>query len=211
MVAARALLQRLADLDVVCHAFALAESSDMSMLLVGTAAVPLFVALLTSAWAGAGVALVITIALTAALPHLARGERTVSVSAEVVDQLRRSPIFGLLPPADLETLARCATPLVAPAGTPLIREGEPGDRYYVLVSGSVVVTRDGREVNRLGPGDGFGEVALLHTYRRTATVTALEDLEVLAVDRGPFVLTVTGHPEALDLTKRHAGVQGVPG
>lgn len=197
LVAGRALLQRLADLDVVCHAFALAESSDMTMLLVGTAAVPLFVSWLSPAQAGLGVAAVVAAALLLGTGRLARAEASVPPPTRVIEQLRTSPILGLLPPTDLETLARCAVPVRVGAGDVVIREGDPGDRYYVVTDGRLRVSIGGDFVRTLSTGDGFGELALLHTTRRTATVTAVEPAELLAVDRTPFLVTVTGHPPAM--------------
>jgi CRP-like cAMP-binding protein len=91
-------------------------------------------------------------------------------------------------------VARHATWLTVPAGTVIIREGDPGDRHYVLARGAVRVDQEGRWLRDLStPGGGFGEIALLRGVPRTATVTAAEESVLLAVDRADFLAAVTGH------------------
>src|SRR5205085_4123537 len=76
--------------------------------------------------------------------------------------------------------------------TDVFRQGDPGDEFYIIESGRVAVLEEGAEIRRLGPGDAFGEIALLRVVPRTATVRALEDT-VLATLSGPaFVSAITG-------------------
>ena len=92
---------------------------------------------------------------------------------------------------------RRAAWLVVPGETVLIREGDPGDRYYLLASGTVRVEQAGRFLRSIQrPGDGFGEIALLRNVPRTATITSTSELAVLAIDRASFLDAVTGHPGA---------------
>jgi CRP-like cAMP-binding protein len=72
----------------------------------------------------------------------------------------------------------------------------PGDRFYLIESGTAEVTVQGAVVNRYGPGDSFGEVALLRDVPRQATVRAVEDLTLYALERQVFLDAVTGHNEA---------------
>ena len=81
----------------------------------------------------------------------------------------------------------------------MITQGDHGDRFYIVASGEVAVTVDGRAVERDGgPGSYFGEIALLHDAPRSATVTAARDAELLALERDEFLATVTGHAESAE-------------
>lgn len=107
-----------------------------------------------------------------------------------VQLLQRMPLFADWDPSDLKTLAARFSLRPMAKGDILVRQGDPGDRFYVLKSGQVEVlasTAEGEQVvNRLGPGEYFGEVALLLDLPRTATVRALTDGEVLVLDRKDF-------------------------
>ena len=80
----------------------------------------------------------------------------------------------------------------------MVRQGELGDEYYVVVTGNLVVNKDGEDLRALERGDGFGEVALIRDVPRTATVRATTDAVLLAVDRDPFLTAVTGHATTRD-------------
>jgi CRP-like cAMP-binding protein len=82
----------------------------------------------------------------------------------------------------------------------VIREGDPGDRFYVLAEGRVAISKAGVQLGVEGPGEYFGEIALLRDVPRTATVTALETLRLFAIDRDRFLEAVTGHAGS----RRHA-------
>jgi CRP-like cAMP-binding protein len=107
---------------------------------------------------------------------------------EATELLRRVPILAALPEPVLERLAREAAPASYPAGTTIVREGDAGDRFYVVSAGRVAIL--GRE---LGPGEAFGEIALLRDVPRTATATAVTDVSLVTLERAPFVAAVTGH------------------
>jgi CRP-like cAMP-binding protein len=109
-------------------------------------------------------------------PHLAR--------------LRATPTLRLAALPQLERLSRDATELTVPAGAAVVTEGEPGDLFYVVLDGEVLVTRHGAEVRRLGVGSSFGEIALLHHSPRTATVRAVTDTRLVTVRRIDFLRTV---------------------
>ena len=103
------------------------------------------------------------------------------------------PIFAPLPGASLEHIAGRLVPLRIDPGTVVVREGDAGDRFYVIVEGEVDVTAEGAPVSTLGPGDYFGEIALIKDVPRTATVTAKTPLVLYALEREDFLATVTGH------------------
>jgi CRP-like cAMP-binding protein len=107
--------------------------------------------------------------------------------------MRGVPFLGPLPEATLERIASLLEPVPAAAGTAVFEQGDAGDRFYLVEAGDLVVQRDGAEVARLGPGDYFGEIALVQDVPRTATVRPLTDAALLALDRDEFIAAVTGH------------------
>ena len=107
--------------------------------------------------------------------------------------LQAIPIFSPLSPPVLERLAADLTPVQALENEEIIREGDHGDRFYVVSSGEVEVLVDGRPPRREGAGSYFGEIALLRDVPRTATVRAATDVELFALDRDEFLPAVTGH------------------
>jgi CRP-like cAMP-binding protein len=108
------------------------------------------------------------------------------------------PFLAVLPPHELESLAAQASPLAVGAGRNVFAQGEAGERFYVIEAGTAAVTSDGRPLPTLGPGDCFGEIALLRDVPRTATVTALTDLTLLVVERDPFLAVVAGDAPSAD-------------
>ena len=112
-----------------------------------------------------------------------------------VDLIRGLPLFELCSRRDLRRIAALADERDVAAGTDLIREGEPGSEFYVVVDGEVEVRRRGRRVARLGPGSFVGEIALLSRSPRTATVVATTPLRVLAITGRDFVALLDSLPE----------------
>jgi CRP-like cAMP-binding protein len=114
-----------------------------------------------------------------------------------LDLLRSIPIFAPLSALALERLAASLVPERAPSGSTIITEGDIGDRYYVIASGRVEVLVGGHPVRPLSKGEGFGEIALLRAVPRTATVRAIDDVELLHLSRSVFLEAVTGHPQSI--------------
>ena len=104
-----------------------------------------------------------------------------------------NPIFAPLPNAVLERLAGLLEPVAIAPGEVLFREGDPGDRYFLIDDGRVRIEPAGQDVRILSPGDGFGEVALMRDVPRTATVRAEEPVRLYALRGDEFVSAVTGH------------------
>jgi hypothetical protein len=130
--------------------------------------------------------------------------------------LRRSPIFAPLPGASIEALAGRLIPVHMAAGTQFMREGDPGDRFYLIASGQVEVTAKGVPVATLGPGDHVGEIALLRDVPRTATVTAGTDVDMFALERDDFLSSVTAHAQSREaaeagVSARLSGLQAATG
>ena len=136
---------------------------------------------------------VITLVVRRRLANLDVGVRVPEHELAV---LRRTKIFSVLPRPALERVARNAVPVHTEAGATVIREGDAGDRYYAVASGSVDVSRAGVHVATLGAGDEFGEIALLRDVPRTATVVAITDSRLLSLHRDEFLAALTGEAHA---------------
>jgi hypothetical protein len=193
-VAGRTLLQRTVRAEVLSRIFGVQEALMMAGLAVGSLAAPAAVA----AFGPRGAFLVAGIALPAvgllAWFWIRRLDIRALQPGPAYAALGALPAFADLPQRALEQLSWSAREIRLPAGEVVIREGDPGDTFYVVLSGSLRVSQAGRELRTLGPGAGFGEIALLRDTPRTATVTAATDLALGAVDRDDFLLAVTGRP-----------------
>ena len=104
-----------------------------------------------------------------------------------MDLLKHAPLFEQCSKQELQQIAQIADELDLREGKVLIREGERGREFFVIVSGEVEVRRKGRKVKTLGPGSFVGEIALLSKIPRIATVTALTPLDVLVITDRAFL------------------------
>jgi CRP-like cAMP-binding protein len=102
------------------------------------------------------------------------------------DRLRDVPFFSKLKKKELEVIAKYADEVDVPAGKVLTRQGDLGDEFFVIESGTAEVARDGQRINELHAGDFFGEMALLEADRRNATVTATTAMELIVMTRASF-------------------------
>jgi CRP-like cAMP-binding protein len=102
----------------------------------------------------------------------------MSVSA---DRIRTLPLFSALSAEDLATVGRAFTERRVERGTRLTTEGASGYTFFVIENGSADVEQDGRVINMLGPGDFFGELAIISGDRRSATVTATSTVDLLVL------------------------------
>lgn len=103
-----------------------------------------------------------------------------------VELLKGVPLFAACSKAELQRLAALADELDLAEGATLIREGERGREFLVIVGGSVRVTRGGRKLRDLGTGDFIGEIALVSDVPRTATVTATSPIRLLVITDREF-------------------------
>jgi CRP-like cAMP-binding protein len=104
--------------------------------------------------------------------------------------LHRNALFSHLAAERLSALAMQLRPRTVEAGEEIVREGDSGDAFYLVESGQLEVTSGGKRVGTLGPGEHFGEVALLRDVPRTATVRALEASLLLALDKQRFIAAI---------------------
>ncbi|MGH9118676.1 MAG: cyclic nucleotide-binding domain-containing protein [Acidimicrobiales bacterium] len=108
--------------------------------------------------------------------------------------VRVVPLFAGLLPSELDRIALVMNPVDAPAGDVLCTEGEPGHDFFVIATGEAAVERAGRTVAKLGPGDHFGELALLDRGPRSATVRALTSLQLYVLHERSFATVLTELP-----------------
>ncbi len=192
-VTGRMLMQRVAPQQALASIFAVGES----LALVGCAA-GCIIAQIAIATSGVRSALLVIGALLAVLllitsKRLAEVDASADAPVVAIRLLRRIQLFAPLPGPALEGVARAAQPVHFSAGQVIISEGESGNSYFAIVTGEVAVTMDGKPIRTMERGQGFGEIALLADVPRTATVTAVGDVELLEIERAPFLTAVTGH------------------
>ena len=124
--------------------------------------------------------------------RLAALDRRLGARDVEIGVLRGVPMLRQLPVPSIEHLARQLRRSTAPAGAVVVRQGDPGDAFYVIVDGQADVIGDGAVVRTLGAGDSFGEIALLHDVPRTATIRARTEVTVFALGRDAFLDAVAG-------------------
>jgi predicted MFS family arabinose efflux permease len=187
------LLQRAVRDEVLGRVFGALQSILVLGLAVGALITP---PLLN--WIGTRATLIV---VGATLPILAlllsRGLRSIDARATIpsarIELLQANPIFAPLPPPAIEHLAVKLVPVSVSAGDTIFRQGDHGDRFYIVENGRCEITIDGEKVSDAWPGEAFGEIALLRDVPRTGTVTALEDTTLLALERDDFIGAVTGY------------------
>ena len=181
--------------DVIGRVFGAMESAIVGGMALGALVMPILiktVGLRTGLTViGSAVCLIVVVAARS----LNRIDR-VALAPEGLDLIRGVEILAPLPEETLERLARRSRLVSMPDGTAVCVEGDLGDLFYMIESGTVDVTIRGNHIRSLGAGDSFGEIALLRDVPRTATVTATSDLVTRVIDRAVFLPAVTGHKEA---------------
>jgi len=195
-VAGDTLLQRAVPEEVLARVFGVLESVTLISVAAGSLLAPIVIDV-----SGTQTALIVTGALLPVCAALSwRRLRAIDDEAAVptreLELLRGLPMFAPLPPPTLEYLAGRLHPVAVAGAETIFHEGDPGDLFYVIADGRVQVLVGGRPARELGTGDYFGEIALLREVPRTATVTALTDVELYALDGDQFVAAVTGHAES---------------
>jgi len=191
-------MQEHTDDRVIGRVFGLFELVVIGAVALGSLLGPLGIDLIgargTLAAAGG---LLVALALLCHAP-LGRLDEGMSVRGADVELLQQTSIFSPLPYVTLRRLAASLEEHQALEGEAVITQGEPGELVYVIAAGRVRVSRDGGVIRELGPGDVFGELALMLDVPRTATVTALQPVRLRALAREPFLAAVTGNQLSTD-------------
>jgi CRP/FNR family cyclic AMP-dependent transcriptional regulator len=115
--------------------------------------------------------------------------------AEVTETLGRVPLFKKVPKKELQRLARALKERIFPQGHTITTEGEGGVGFFVIEEGTATITRGGETVRTLGPGDYFGEIALIDQGPRSATIVADTELRCHGMTAWEFRPLVQTHPE----------------
>jgi hypothetical protein len=195
-VVGRTMLQRSTSDEILTRVFGAVEGLWLLGYAAGAALAPVAQDVLGLGWAFVLLGGLVFVAVIASIPALRRMDATAVVPERQLDLVAHVPFFAPLPRFDLERIARQLDLLPVRTGTEVIRQGDVGDRFYIVDAGSFEVEIDGRRLDTVEAGGFFGEIALLHDVPRTATVRALTDGAVWALDQEEFVATVTGLPQA---------------
>jgi MFS family permease len=193
-VNASTILQRKTDDEVMGRVFGALDTALIGAMALGSAIMPVMIHFWGLRWSLAVLAILISASVLPAFGRLKAMDETLR-EPEGLTLLRQVPLFA---PLELKSLERVAQQLVrieVPAGEVLIREGDEGDRFYVIESGQMTASFEGTLLRQMGPGDPFGEIALLRDVPRTATVIADVPSVVLALERTDFLDAVTGNSE----------------
>ncbi len=195
-VAARTLLQRSVAEDVLTRVFGLQEGLMLLSMAIGAVMVPPMVAVAGSrgAFVVAGLMLPLLAALT--WRRLASIDAEAPAPSRSLKLLLRLPMFGHLPVPVVERLARHCVPVEFGPGEPVIRQGDQAEHFFVIESGQLAVMVDGQPRPSLGPGDAFGEIALMRAVQRTASVTAVTGARLWMLDRATFLAAIAGSRRA---------------
>ena len=103
-----------------------------------------------------------------------------------IDLIKRVPLFSSASKAELTEIASIADEIDLPAGKAVSEEGDTGREFFVLIEGTADVTRGGKRVASIGPGDFFGEIALIAKTPRNATITTTSPVRALVITDRAF-------------------------
>jgi MFS family permease len=202
------LLQRAVPDEVLARAFAAMESVTLVAVALGSVAAPVVVDVAGDRWALVVFGAVLPVLAVLSWRSLSKMDRVEPVPE--VELLRSLPLFAPLPPPTLEYLAGRLARRRFGAGETILTRGERGDEFFIIAEGTVEVSPGEGSARQLGPGDHFGEIALLRDVPRTATVVATTDVELLELPGEEFVAAVSGNAEALGAANAVVGARLAP-
>jgi MFS family permease len=193
-VNASTILQRLTPDAVLGRVFGALDTGLIAAMALGSVLMPILIHVTGLRWSLVILGLGVAASVLPAFPRLRRLDQLLG-EPDGLPLLRTIPMFSPLEPKKLEALAQQLGRREVAAGEAVIREGEDGDRFYVVESGRTTATHGGQVLSSQGPGDPFGEIALLRDVPRTATVTADEPSVLLFLERDAFLAAVRGDDE----------------
>lgn len=197
-VAGLTLLQRAVPDEVLARVFGVLESLIVGTIGLGAIGAPLIVAGFGVEGALFATGAILPVLAAVTWRRLVAIDAAAAVPAERLELLRRIPIFAPLPAPVVEHLAGSLEPASFGPEEIVFRQGEPGERFFVVSGGEVEVLADGHALTTIGAGGYFGEIALLRDVPRTATVRTDTGAELLGLDRDEFITAVTGHPASAE-------------
>jgi len=183
--------QRLAPVHAISRVYAAVESLIIGAIAVGSLITPLLIHLFGVRASLMGVGAIVTAYAVSTVPRLRRLDQRLT-EPEGLAVLRSIPMFQPVHPSVLEEMAHRLKSFSLPAGSTVVREGDVADRFYVIAEGEVEVSHGDLVVRRETAGDFFGEIGLLRNVPRTATVTAVTDVRLWALEQADFLGAVTG-------------------
>ena len=189
------LLQRAVPDEVLARAFAAMESVTLVAVALGSVAAPVLIDVAGDRWALVVFGAVLPVLAVLSWRSLSKMDRVGP--APEVELLRSLPLFAPLSPPTLEYLAGRLARRRFGAGKTILTRGERGDAFFVIAEGTVEVAPAEGSARQLGPGDHFGEIALLRDVPRTATIVATTDVELLELPGEEFVAAVSGNADVL--------------
>lgn len=195
-VTGRTLLQRAAPADAIAGSFSILEALMDTGLALGAVLVRLAISIAGVRAALLAPAVIAVVLMAPMWNRLRRIDAAATVPQVEIQLLRSIPIFAALPAPELEGMARELEAVTVASGEMVIRQGDLGDCYYVVADGQLEVSRDGRVVQTVKRGDGFGEIALIREVPRQASVRAVTDASLYRLRKDRFLQTVTGHVSA---------------
>jgi MFS family permease len=193
-VAVFTLLQRLVPDEILTRVLGVVWSLAMGAVALGSIAAPAVVGAIGPRAAFIVVGSILPLLTLVTYRRLAEIDRAV-VPAPELELIERVPMFAPLSVAAKERVAARLVPLSVRAGELVIRAGDTGDRFYIVGDGELDIDVNGRHTTA-HQADYFGEIALLRDVPRTATVKAIVDTELYALQRDDFLAAVTGHADA---------------
>ena len=193
-VNANTILQRLAPDAVLGRVFGALESALIATMALGSLVMPLLIAWIGLRWGLVVLSVPIAAIALGAMPRLRRLDASIREPAGVA-LLYGVPLFQPLRRPLVEQLAAKLEQRRVAAGDVVVREGDVGELFYVIESGALDATHDGRLLSHMETGDHFGEIALLRDVPRTATVVATEDSVLQTIQREDFLAALTGDEE----------------